>query len=63
MCVCMSAHAHVYKSVCVRVYVNVMYCMCGGQRTMYRSEFSPSTMWVWGIELSSTGFVAGTSPH
>lgn len=34
--------------------------MHGGRRAVCRSLFSPSTMWVPGIELSSSGLVASS---
>ena len=33
-------------------------CPCGGERTIYSSQFSPSTMWPPGIELKSSGSAA-----
>lgn len=34
----------------------------GGQNTVCRSRFSPSTVWLLGIELRSLGLTAGTLP-
>lgn len=33
-----------------------MYVLCveGGQKTIYESQFSPSTMWLLGMELRSS---------
>lgn len=33
------------------------------QRTACRSEFSPATTWILGMELESSAMVAGTSTH
>ena len=32
------------------VGTHVLWCMCGGQRTVCGSQFSPSAMWVHGIK-------------
>lgn len=37
--------------------------MCGGQRTPIWRQLSPSTMWVLGIELRSSGLVASSFTH
>lgn len=47
----------IFKSVHVCSYVsrvNVS-CACGGQRTLRKGQFPPSTLWVPGIELRSPG--------
>ena len=36
----------------------VPYCMNGGQRSTFRAQFSPSTMWVLGVELRLSGLEA-----
>lgn len=32
---------------------NIPPCMCGGQRTIWRSGFSPSTQWVQAVKLQA----------
>lgn len=34
---------------------------CGGQRIIYKSQFSPSTMWAPGIKLRFLGLMASIS--
>lgn len=36
------------------------WCVCGDQRSTWRSQFSPSTMWVIGIKLSLLDLTAST---
>lgn len=35
----------------------------GREKTTCKVQFSPSSIWVLGIELRSSGLVAATSPH
>lgn len=53
LCVCVS----VSTRVCAHVHAHT------GQRTNCKSQYSTSTVWVWGIELGSSDLAASTSPH
>lgn len=51
----------VYVGSCghARVWVRLaVVCMCGSQRTTCRGRFSPCSMWVPDIELSSSGLTS-----
>lgn len=37
-------------------------CICGGQRTAYRSQFCPSTQWVLELKLRPSGLAANAEP-
>lgn len=37
--------------------------VCGGQRTISGSQFSPSTRWVRGLKLGSSGEATRTLTH
>lgn len=56
MCVCVCMCTRLYA-----VWAHVSQCKCGGQRTTWWSQLSPSAFtWVTGIELALSGF--GVSP-
>lgn len=44
------------------VYLDVSWCTYRGQRTTYRTQFSPFTKWVLGIELMPAGLAANAFP-
>ena len=51
----------VFDVPCFNFYfLHVPLHICGGQRTACRSLFSPSILWVLGIEIRSSGLVAST---
>lgn len=56
--VCVHAHEFVYA--CWGMCVSLSQHMCEGQRTISRSQFSPSTMWVLGFKLRPSGLAKGS---
>ena len=54
MCVHVCVHKCMRNSVCACVCVGECAIVYVWQRTTYRNEFSPSTMWVLEMELSSS---------
>lgn len=59
MCVCMCMPVSIYVCTCMYVGVHHILSVVRGQ---LNNCFSPSTMWVWIIELRS-GLVASTWTH
>ena len=47
-------NTHVCICACIYVGIGMLWCAYGGQQTTFRRWFSPSTMWVPGIELIFT---------
>lgn len=47
---------------CVFACVCMLQRACGGQRTTRRSGFSPSTLWILGVEPMLSGLAASTFP-
>ena len=56
----------IYLSIYLPIYlwgvgiVYITYCMCGGQRTTFKSLLSSSILWVLGFELRPSRLAAGT---
>lgn len=53
-------HAHECVYACWGMCVSLSQHMCEGQRTISRSQFSPSTMWVLGFKLRPSGLAKGS---
>lgn len=70
--VCLFRYACVSVSVCIYIYMHISFTciyictckrfthVCGCQRVIYRSWFSPSTFWIPGIKLRPLVLVAST---
>lgn len=65
-CVCESMHAYVCMCTCMHVQEHAYVCVCTnvlvfvGQKTTYRTRFSPSTMLATRVGFRQTSFMAST---